>query len=143
MARQLFVSVLLGLYCLSAIGVPLHLHYCRGELQNISLFVRSGCAEMPEAQAHKCCNELPAQCATEHAKNHCCDNDTRWLKEDVPVVCTELSIPGSKVVAAPLATSEVTLPQGDAYVSYATAHRYPPGNAPPSYLLHCALIFYS
>jgi len=143
MVRKSIVSALLLLYSLTAIGVPLHLHYCRGELKHVTLFVKAGCHEMPKEQvARACCKEKQPHCAIGQAHNQCCSDDTQWLQEDLPVIVAEyiqLTIdlddlnPGVHEIL-----SEESMHRMDPIPEI----QYPPGADIPLYLVHCSLIFY-
>ena len=48
--KQLFVLSLVMIYSISAVGVPLHYHYCKGDLEHITLLVQKECSDHNEEQ---------------------------------------------------------------------------------------------
>ena len=83
------VLVLLTLYSGAAIGVPLHSHYCGGELQHVTLFTQMECDDHEDMHAHvekpqSCCTKgLTTQCEASN-DNHdgCCDDQSEFLQLD-------------------------------------------------------------
>jgi hypothetical protein len=141
MFRSILVTILISAYGLATIGLPLHFHYCRGELKHVTMFVRMGCHEQEhQTFAHGCCESKP-QCEPGHLNNHCCQDATKWLHEDNPAVIAQnltFNTPGCEMVSAvinpDLRLSESKSPRQTHHVLATTG--------PPLYLMQCAFIFY-
>jgi len=142
MFRKSVVAILILLYSASAIGMPLHFHYCRGELKHVTLFLKMECHEVTSEQiSPNCCKKAQTLCESGPSWNNCCDDDTRWIQDNLPAICSKSPDP---VIIAP-ATS--TLPN----LSISDELALAPFNTglcefipleTPRYLAHCALIFY-
>jgi hypothetical protein len=133
---------LASLILLSQVGVPLHMHYCKGILESVSVLFKMECDDHVEvADLPACCQKIAASSCNE--KNHnCCDDQVKVLTQeitslmphfvkwvDVVSVFTSPSIPEIKNVAevVPIIASSVI--ESD--------------SGPPIYILHQALIFYA
>src|SRR5687768_5933269 len=74
-------------YCLTAIillsqtGLPLHMHYCKGMLESVSVFFNAACNEDEEtADIPACCQKMAmASCEKEVS---CCDDEITVLLQD-------------------------------------------------------------
>lgn len=142
MVRKFVVSVLVLLYSASAIGLPLHFHYCGGELKHVTLFVKMSCHEPEQEQdPHACCKNKAAQCHAGLTMNSCCDDATEWIQDNVPAVQARaldlVLYPISYAVAIPVLNSLHSEMEPGVYSDDADP---PPGL--PFYLLACALIYY-
>jgi len=141
--RKIVVGLLILLYSASAIGLPLHFHYCKGVLKHVTLFVKMTCHELElERTAHACCKSH-TQCSAGPTMNTCCDDATEWIQDSIPAILArdvefDLTLlvnavaPSSAKSLNTVITQEVFGPGPDAGP--------PPG--PPIYLLTCSLIYY-
>jgi hypothetical protein len=141
MLRKSLVAVLLALYSLSAIGMPLHFHYCKGELKHVTLLVQKGC-HVEEAPVHACCKGSKPHCDATDGQNSCCDDDIHWLQDNEPTVCA------SALAFQDLSEVQIgisTLPEIDEITKEQVCSAdFNPGHGsdPPLFLLHCSLIYY-
>jgi hypothetical protein len=140
MIRPALSYAMVSLILLSQVGVPMHLHYCRGMLESVSVFISGKCDDRPKPAAQACCKaeSLPA-CGKVDSK--CCD-------DKVAVLLTEISsvspgIPKWVDISAS-ASLTVYLPDNtDSPISPLTCEPIVSDTGPPLYLLHTALIFYA
>jgi len=147
MMRKISVLVLLTLYSTVAIGVPLHYHYCGGELQHISLFTTKECASHDDVHSNTeelrtCCEgKTVSHCQDGISIPDCCDDKTELLQIDESV--TALVLLQSDYVDAVIACEFAELPKiiqkEDA--TGVAIHVLQPKPVLP-YLEHCSLIFY-
>jgi|GEM_PF-2619113 len=147
MMRKLTVLIMLTLYSSVAIGVPLHYHYCAGELQHITLFAPSECTSHDDT--HKkveepvtCCEvKTVSNCNEADSLPDCCDDQTELLQLDESV--TALIFLQNKYTDAVVACEFVELPsvlqKEDAQADPIHVLR---SNPVLPYLEHCSLIFY-
>jgi hypothetical protein len=141
MIRRSLVSALILLYSLATIGMPLHFHYCRGELKHVTLLVKLECHVPQQAIAgHACCKAAMPTCESKHRLNNCCDDSTQWIQDEIPALCPKHA--DFEDVSAPTITypkyddTERLLNISTPSVDYRSAR-------PQSlYLLQCAFIFY-
>jgi hypothetical protein len=143
MLRKSAVSLLLFLYSLSAIGMPMHFHYCKGELKHVTLFVQKGCHPEPAPTSdHACCKSLNSHCDLGDVRDNCCDNSTEWLQDNAPTVCAKAFVlqdtPDKELVILSFCDTETIYSDQIARDDTETIH----GSDPPLYLLHCSLIYY-
>jgi len=140
MIRPVISLVLASLILVGQVGLPLHLHYCKGILESISVFSKSVCEDHEEVAAlPACCRKAAPSC--EKDGNACCNDQTRILTQDLTSLVPQLftasmtalpvAIPGLRGFIA--ASAPVTPPP-----SWTTADL-----GPPIYIRHQALIFYA
>jgi hypothetical protein len=147
MMRKISVLVLLTLYSAVAIGVPLHYHYCGGELQHITLFAPKECeshdvAHKKVEEPQACCQgKAISHCNDETSGPDCCEDQTELLQLDDRVAA--LVLLQGKYADAIVVCEFAELPsiqQKEAVNSDITYVQPPP--LVQSYLEHCSLIFY-
>ena len=139
MLRKVLVSSLILLYSLSVIGVPLHFHYCRGELKHVSLVVRKGCQgeDMHKVMARDCCKKTKPQCT----KGKCCNDATEWAQENIPAVVQKLVFKAPMTLRSAEQVAESHLTEYT-YQQPAPRDMEALAESPPLYLLKCSLIYY-
>jgi hypothetical protein len=143
MLKRALISVLVLLYSLTAIGMPLHFHYCKGELQHITLILRMDCHEQEPVEGQSCCKPTTAHCPESLAVNACCSDATQWLHEEVPAICSANILPEEGpdgYAVAHILTIAGHTPSGGS--DMIPREPQSPGPDIPLYVAHCALIFY-
>lgn len=144
MARKALVLVIVALYSLSVVGMPLHYHYCKGQLKHVTVFVKLEChGEGTTQDAHTCCGVQKAHCSTGHSANQCCDDATEWLQEDIPGVSAKNVTQDPDQVSD--AVTGLVLPAAPTVLGQhltIKADTGPPLSPIPLFLSHCSLIFY-
>jgi len=133
---------LASLILLSQVGVPLHMHYCKGMLESVSVFVKSVCEDHKEQVAMPaCCKKLVADhCPKE--KDNCCDDQVKVLTQEITSLMPHFLkwVDIVSVVTSPsISVEKVT---GDV-VSFQTTSAIESDSGPPIYILHQSLIFYA
>ncbi len=129
---------------LSQLGLPLHMHYCKGMLESVSVFFSLGCdshkAKQQVTATSACCKkDIVAACSTE--KDDCCDDEIKLLTQEI----TSVSPQFFKWVAvqAVIYTSMLTDHSIDLTSNFSNAFLHlEMDTGPPIYLMHHALIFY-
>lgn len=147
MMRKITVLVLLTLYSAVAVGVPLHYHYCEGELQHISFFAPKECESHEDthekaAEPLACClGQISSHCNETASVPDCCDDETELLQFDETVTALVFiqghymdAIVACEFAELPAVHQKVDAP-GD------PVHVLRPKPILP-YLEHCSLIFY-
>jgi hypothetical protein len=145
--RRFLVAILVLLYSASAIGVPLHFHYCRGELKHVTLLVKMEC-HVPESgmAGHACCQKEYTQCGNAlQSFNTCCNDATRWLQDHAPAVCPK---DHAGDIQTKSGTDDIAVEHRIAPVPQITISdlllrtESDTGDKAPRYLRFCALIYY-
>ena len=81
MMRQLSAYMLTGMILLAQTGLPLHMHYCKGMLESVAVFVNAECEkEKPVADQPSCCKKAEAKSC--HKNDSCCDDEVAVLLQD-------------------------------------------------------------
>ena len=142
MIRPILSYVLASLILLSQIGLPVHMHYCKGILESVSVFVKTVCDDHKEqADLPTCCQKATVgHCPKE--KDKCCDDQIKVLTQDITSLLPHFvkwveivsdyaspSIPVTKIADEVVSTSTLSIIESD--------------SGPPIYILHQALIFYA
>ena len=148
MMRKLSVLVLLTVYSATAIGVPLHYHYCEGELQHVTFIFRKGCdshdedAHVEESPFACCLGKEVSHCEESAAsESDCCDNESDLLQIGDEFVAVTNTLADDYTALMPVV--EVVEMAGE-YVQSLLAN---PANGPPlpaqkKYLTNCSFVFY-
>jgi hypothetical protein len=121
--------------------VPLHLHFCEGELQHITVLIRmEGCASETGKDEPGCCKNKRRPCNNELSRNSCCDDATQWLQDDLAAICLT-NVHGDEVVSTLSAVSpeSVVVPLHDSPSVYPDLLT---SSGPPLYIFQCALVYY-
>jgi hypothetical protein len=141
MGRIALSYMLTSVILLSQIGLPLHMHYCKGVLESVSLLANPGCQDHEEvALVSDCCKKLEApDCPKQD--NKCCDDEVTVLTQNITSVAPYLM----QWVDIPFETGTGSLP----IVIEASGVNVIPitvdntSGGPPIYILHQALIYYA
>lgn len=141
MYRKSLVAALMLLYSASAIGVPLHFHYCQGELKHVSFLLKMECHDIgSESTGHACCQKAQLHCGSGHTLNSCCDDATQWLQEDISALCAKSELDLSGDWSTPTCPCSLQNICTDSGVSISNGSSESGSN--PLYLIQCAFIFY-
>lgn len=141
MARLVLSYAFTTIILLSQIGLPLHMHYCKGVLESVSVFFSQGCNDHDEVVDPKsCCKKKESKSCNNDASD-CCDDKVNILIQDnisliphfdkwdlITPVASTISIPVTKQAEQ---VSPISIPG---------IHT---DSGPPIYILHQALIFYA
>jgi hypothetical protein len=141
MIRVATSYVLTSIILLSQIGLPVHLHYCKGMLESVSVFFSQGCDDHHEvAELSSCCKKTEAPKCDEK-NGDCCDDKVSILIQDIHSLIPQF-VKWAFVV--PFHTT-ITIP--DQVASEIVSTPVIPGvhtdSGPPIYILHQSLIFYA
>ncbi len=109
-------------------GIALNLHYCHGELESVQLF----------ADQETCC------CGSDVDSSTCCDDDSLIVKfENEQILTTNFQL-GFDIPVIELTVLQESFDETEVSIdsnSFIEKNNSPP-NEPPSWLLHCSLVFY-
>ena len=142
MIRPVISYALTSIILLSQIGLPLHMHYCKGALESVSVLFAAKCSDhdIPVNLPSCCKKELSGHCKKSDDKK-CCDDEVRVLKQDI----TSLSPSFIKWVDADIEIESFTFqkvnPVGISFPVLLEGNTSDSG--PPIYILQQALIFYA
>jgi hypothetical protein len=132
---------LTGLILLSQIGLPVHMHYCKGMLESVSVFFSLRCDDHEEVvDLPSCCRNTSASHCSQKRDN-CCDDQVKVFLQDFDSLLPHLEkwesvMTVANEVAMPnLIQNEITLPE------FITGHSSDSG--PPIYILFGSLILYA
>jgi hypothetical protein len=143
MFRKSAVVILILLYSASAIGVPLHFHYCRGELKHITFFVKMECHEPGADQAvHACCQGMKAETCSGHTLNNCCDDATQWIQDNLPAICAKNTEDQTNIAQVAVIRLDQTFESKAVYTAGKPSEDVKNNIGIPLYVLQCALIYY-
>ena len=143
----MLVLGLVMIYSVSAVGVPLHYHYCKGDLEHVTLLFQKECSDHKEEtnrvadSPFACCLKGKMSCEMTTDDGNCCDDETELLQLDDEVVVQSMPNLGDVPVQAvelPL-TETLEVEYTEAIQPCANA---PPQNGPPVYLMNCSFVFY-
>lgn len=140
MIRPFLSYALTAIILLSQTGLPLHMHYCKGILESVSVFISAACGD------HKEVSDLPACCqktmATHCQKDeNCCDDEVAVLLQDFDSLIPHFdqwgqAVPNEYSVDFPIMASiEDHSPK---YATHLSAD-----SGPPIYILFHSLIYYA
>ena len=143
MLRKTLVATLTLLYSATAIGMPLHFHYCRGELKHITVLVKMEChVPNPVKSDHTCCKSIKPHCEATYALNNCCDDATQWIQDDIPALCLKNSEFEDISFAQAVDNTLPGLSDLSETNQSAELFKEPSYHKSPLYLLQCSLIYY-
>ncbi len=144
MARILMANFLTMVILLSQVGLPLHLHYCKGLLESVSVFVSVGCndhEEKPEIVIDRdCCKkDIVSDCSKE--KNNCCDDEIKLLTQEITSISPDFT---TWVEVQPyINTQLITSPPQLLVSNFSNPYLHQgTDSGPPIYLMQHAFIFY-
>jgi hypothetical protein len=81
MIRPILSYALTAIVLLSQTGLPVHLHYCKGMLESVSVFFNAGCVDHEVLASLSSCCQKPATTTCDKDKN-CCDDEVKVLLQD-------------------------------------------------------------
>lgn len=141
MARLLLSYALTAIILLSQVGLPLHMHYCKGVLESVSVFFSQGCDDHSEIVATKSCCKKEESKSCNNDGSDCCDDKVNILIQDnislIPHFDKwDLTTPLASTFCIP----EAKLAEQVSPISIPGIHT---DSGPPIYILHQALIFYA
>ncbi len=129
--RKTTVILLSLFYLLLFSGIPVTIHYCRGNAEKIRFF---SAEDMSCCCEHSCC-----------FSKSCCHNEHHWVKADINEQLYEqrvqLNLYHGDFLAEKIRFSIENEPEKKPVTIPFYGHA-PPGNV-PIWLLHCTLIYYS
>jgi hypothetical protein len=144
MARIMMAYIFTAVMLLSQLGLPLHMHYCKGMLESVSVFFSLGCdnheAHQNEIPLKSCCQkDITKDCSNE--KDGCCDDQIKLLTQEITSVSPNIL----KWVVVPAVIDDSHINSSPLQPFYNFSNPYLPqgtDTGPPIYLMHHALIFY-
>ena len=142
MVRLVMSYALTSLILLSQVGVPLHMHYCKGMLESVSVIFKMDCDDHAEiADLPACCQKIAASSCNEK-KDNCCDDQVKVLTQEITSLMPQFVkwVDVAKVISSP-SLSQIKI--ADEVVFTSMLPRIESDSGPPIYLLHQALIFYA
>ena len=141
MFRPILSYTLASLILLSQIGLPMHLHYCKGILEAISVFVQPECNDHQEiADLPFCCQKDTNTCAKEEGK--CCDDELKVLTQDITSIQPHFTQWADFILVSEangFSVKEVSVENVNE-ISFLSGIQ---DTGPPIYILHQALIYYA
>lgn len=142
MIRPVISYALTSLILLTQAGLPVHMHYCKGILESVSVLFSSKCKEheLP-ANLPVCCKKAMTQQCDKKEGKKCCDDEVLVLKQNI-------------ISTAPSFVKWIDIPYTvDTYLfRIKTPEKLPltvwtegssSDSGPPIFILHKALIFYA
>jgi len=141
MLRVATSYILTSIVLLSQVGLPVHLHYCKGMLESVSVFISQGCDDHQEV------TDLPACCKKTETR-HCSADDDGCCDDKISILIQELDslIPHfakwDAITFAPQ-TLSFSQPIKVELVSFPSVTGISTDTGPPIYILHQSLIFYA
>ena len=133
-----FVSyALIAFTLISQVGVPLHLHYCKGMLESVSMFLEQGCSDLfcgdvsRDADVHAACSDK---------KDKCCDDEVKLLSQHVDSPVPQY---GNWTELQPYLLNGYTDILSDIREVPDPSYRLRINTGPPIYILIHSLIFYA
>jgi hypothetical protein len=141
MIRQATSYVLTAVILLSQVGLPLHLHYCKGMLESVSVFFSQGCDDHHEvADLSACCKKIETtRCSGDGGD--CCDDKVNIVIQDIIY-----PVPHFLKWACVVPVAETPLlpePETADKISFNAVSGINTGSGPPIYILYKSLIFYA
>ena len=132
--------VLTSLMLLSQLGLPLHMHYCKGMLESVSVYFTAECNDHDEiADLPACCQKTSnGTCAKDDA---CCDDEVKVLLQEFDSLLPHFD----KLINVGSLTDYVTIPSSmqEEISSADLISTHSDDSGPPIYILFGSLIFYA
>lgn len=140
--------VMASMILLAQIGLPLHLHYCKGTLESVSVLFQDGCDDHQNVtDLPSCCQKIAkVHCTTaghcSKGDDNCCDDQVRILSQDLDSLKPHFIQWTDLAFEYPLLSSPETIApeQEQQYSSLPAAVA---AHGPPKYILHHALVLYA
>lgn len=141
MIRPVISYALTSIILLSQVGLPLHMHYCKGMLESVSVFFATKCDDDVPVNVPDCCKKAVTKHCDKKESKKCCDDQVMVLKQNItstaPSFVKWIDIAVS-IPATPIALLVQTKKSLPAFIEGNTCD-----SGPPIYILHRALIFYA
>lgn len=141
MVRPLMSYALTAIILLSQSGLPLHMHYCKGVLESVSVFFSQGCDDHKEIVTSKACCKKEESKSCSKKGSDCCDDKVNILIQDITLL-----IPHFEKWEYILPYAEALKIPATDFIEKVTPIIIPGIHTdvgPPIYILHQALIFYA
>lgn len=132
--------VLTSLVLLSQLGLPLHIHYCKGMLESVSVYFSAACND------HEEITNLPACCATYsvtncHKDDSCCDDEFKLLLQEFDSLLPQFDKWDNNVASINDSIYQSIYSSGASIAQITSGHNNDSG--PPIYIRYNSLIFYA
>ena len=147
MLRPFISYVLTSVILLSQTGLPVHMHYCKGMLETVSVFFNLGCSDHEEKKPDACCKAgitttpSPDTGCCSATTSSCCDDEVALLLHDFDSLLPHFEKWNAVVIAnqfyfqdSGLENIQSVSPQ---FLSISS------DGGPPLYILNGSLIFYA
>ncbi|MEO6130485.1 MAG: hypothetical protein ABIQ02_01465 [Saprospiraceae bacterium] len=142
MIRPILSYALTSLILISQVGVPLHMHYCKGGLESISLFVSTACEHQDILiKLPPCCKSELAKHCDKKSEKKCCDDEVVVLKQNITSIAPSF-VKWMDPTVNKAFTSIEQFVQNISSLPFMVAGNVSDSD-PPIYILHQALIFYA
>ncbi len=142
MIRHVISYALTSLILLSQVGLPLHMHYCKGMLESVSVLFSAKCDDhnVP-VNLPSCCQKKVAKHCDKKESKKCCDDQVMILKQNI----TATSPSFIKWIDVPvnINTNAIQLPVQENIFRPVIIEGNTCDSGPPIYILHQSLIFYA
>ena len=137
MVRKAISYVLLGTILLAPGGLPLHMHYCKGMLESISVFFTAGCDDHAELVALPSCCQKETSDTCSSKSPDCCDDEVKVLLQDFDSLIPHFDkLDQSPALAS---TDKILLNHSFNYSSRTILDLEKFSNGPPMYILFHSL----
>ncbi len=142
MIRPVISYALTSLILLSQVGMPLHMHYCKGKLESISIILPAKCDDQDiPVNLPACCKKALAHHCSKKQTKKCCDDEVMILKQNITSIAPSfvkwIDLPAEVVIPSQKELNQVNVP----FPVLSEGNTSDSG--PPIYILHQALIFYA
>ncbi len=144
--KQLIATGLSFLYMIALMGVPVNVHFCKGDIVSIGIIPSvEDCCCHEVSGIRECCNhELPEKTCSLENTGECCSNEhysIQYLEDKQITINTATnSPPGKDHVLNPSVHGSES--EDDDSAENRRFYDLPPPNPQPLWLLHCTLTFY-
>ncbi len=142
-----FINIfILFLYLASIAGLPVEVHYCRGDVVSVDILTSGeDCCCHETAAIPECCSHSMADqtCSLENA-GECCSNQQYLIQYFDDRQFTKSTNADSRSGNEPFLEFSIQFSdsQGDDSNVYARFYDLPPPKTQPLWLLHCTFTFY-
>ncbi len=147
MLRPLLSYALTSIILLSQTGLPVHMHYCKGMLETVSVFFNLGCSDHAEKKAATCCKPETINTPSSDTAccsaitSSCCDDEVALLLHDFDSLLPQFEKWDSDVVITSFSFHDFGKETLQSEYSVISSFRSDGG--PPIYIMYGSLIFYA
>ena len=158
MLRPFLSYALTAILLLSQAGLPVHMHYCKGILETVSVFFNLGCKDRQESGVANllaatsvtedgCCKassttiQVTDQSCCHSAKSKCCDDEVAVLLHEFDSLLPHFEKWDADVIASSFSFREFRLENILSAPSLLPS--FSSDGGPPLYILNGSLIFYA